>query len=114
MPRPSVNTAASVKAGFVRHCRSANVMSWRNPRASRAVPRFVALPANAGQRGCDAPALDAPLGRPARFRRIHAAVDQLLGAQFDMMRELVLHFLLDRHAPQQRTQALSNGHDWTA
>ena len=51
---------------------------------------------------------------PRGLDRIDAAIDQLLRAQLDVMRELVVHFLFDRHAPEQRSQALSDRHGYTA
>ena len=115
-PRPSasVNTAASVNPGFARNCRKANVRVLPQlvlPIAAR--PRRVALAAQARELGPDARLLNPAPCLRARLDGIDALVDQLLRSQLDVMIELLLHFLIDRHAPQQRSQPLANSHRYT-
>jgi hypothetical protein len=57
-----------------------------------------------------APFVQAPLSRGASFGRIDPAIDQLLRAQLEMVGELLVDFLLDRHAPEERSQPLTDSH----
>ena len=115
MPSASVSTAASVKPGFVRHCRHANVRSCRSSSIqSRRAHDVVALPAELREHRFDAAVLQPHPRQHARLFGIDAALDQFARPQLDVMRELFMHFLFDRHAPQQRAQTLANGHDYTA
>ncbi len=76
-------------------------------------PRRVALAAQAHELGRDACLLNPAPRLRARLDGIDALVDQLLRSQLDVMIELLLHFLIDRHAPQQRSQSLANSHRYT-
>ena len=58
------------------------------------------------EHGFDAAVLQPRPRLHARLVRIDAAIDQLARAKLDVMRELVVHFLLDRNAPEQRSQTL--------
>ena len=114
MPSASVSTAAIVKPGFVRHCRNANGTSCRSSSSqSRRAHGVVALPAQARELRFDARRSPTGAARARAPRADRSRVDQLPRAQLDVMGELVVHFLLDRHAPQQRSQPLANGHGYT-
>ena len=106
MPSASVSVATSVNAGAVRNCRNANLMSSRNSSSHRVTLHLtISLSAKVHTRPLEAAHVAHLLDRQrARGRRIHAAGDELARAHLDVQRDLFVELLIERHAPQPRTQ----------
>jgi hypothetical protein len=68
------------------------------------------LPTKSRKLGFDAAIRDPPCCPSACVGGINAALNQLPRLQVDVMGEFLVHFLLNRHAPQKRSQSPSNGH----
>ena len=106
MPSARVSVATSVKAGERLQLADREfqiVAELVEPLREAHVP--ISLSAKGRHRAFEARDIAEPAERQlACGRRIHAALDELARAHLDVQGELFVDLLLERHAPQPRTQ----------
>ena len=107
MPSASVSAATSAKAGERRSCRTRElhiVARARRAIGVRRISRSLFLPRSMHVRLSVARSPSRPWPAIARADRIHAALDELARAHLEVEGDLLVHFLVERHAPEPRAK----------